>query len=122
MLLHEGHRDELELFGAIGRVDDEDLPGGLVRVGGDVLAVDGMGVVGLWVLHALGREGLELVAAGLFVHGREREALEVLEEAGLDAAHEGLEARGGGLGAIVEDALLQGEGGADADPLEGLGA
>lgn len=44
-----------------------------------------------------------------------------MEEPGLHAAHEGRESLGGGLGAIVEDALFQGEGGADADPLEGLG-
>lgn len=50
----------------------------------------------------------------------EREALEILEEAGLDAAHERIEGRGGELGAIVEDALFEGEGGADADPLDGV--
>lgn len=103
---NEAHRDELELSGTVGRVDDEDLVGGFVRVGGDVLAVDRVGLVWGWRIERV-----------LW----EREALEVLEEAGLDAAHEGLEALGRGLGAVVEDALLQGEGGADADPLEGPG-
>ena len=77
------------------------MVGGLVGVGRDILAIDGLSVL----------PGLDT----------EREGLEVLEEPGLDAAHEGLEALGGGLGAVVEDALFQGEGGADADPFEGSG-
>jgi hypothetical protein len=102
---NEAHGDELELSGTVGRVDDEDLVGGFVRVGGDVLAVDRVGLVWGWRIERV----------------REREALEVLEEAGFHAAHEGLEALGRRLGAVVEDALLQREGGADANPLEGPG-
>lgn len=85
----------------VGRVDHHNVIGGLVDVGRDILAIDGLALI----------RGL----------ATEREGLEILEEAGLDAAHEGREALGGGLGAVVEDALFQGEGGADEDPLEGPG-
>jgi hypothetical protein len=90
-----------------GRVDDEDLLGGLVDVDRDVVALD---------------------VEALLV--RDREELEVLEEAGLDRAGEGGEAmdgRGGlvgGLGwsgSVVEDALLEREGGAGQAPFMGMG-
>ncbi len=103
----EGHADEFELglllliICHIGRIDNQNMVGGLVGVSRDILAIDGLSVLP-WL-------------------DTEREGLEVLEEPGLDAAHEGLEALGGGLGAVVEDALFQGEGGADADPFEGSG-
>jgi hypothetical protein len=94
----EGERDELEACGVVGRVDEEDLAGGLVLVKRDVLALD---------------DGL------LFPNGEE---LEVLDEPGLGRAHKGGEARDVRGAAVVEHALLEGEGGAHEDGLAGLGA
>ena len=64
----ERQRDELELGRVVRGVDEEDLAGGLVLVQGDVVALDGAG----------------LLPAG-------REELEVLDEAGLGRADEGCE-------------------------------
>ena len=85
-----------------GRVDDEDLARGLVGVDGDVLAVDDF-------------------------QGRvaDREELEILEEPGLDRADERGEAGDvlpvGPADPVVEDALLDREGGAH-DHVLGWGA
>jgi hypothetical protein len=96
--IHEGHADELELLCVVWGVDEEDLVGRLVEVEGGVDAVDDGG----------------LLAAG-------REGLEVLEEAGLSGADEGREARDARVvwGAVVHDALLEREGGAGEDVLDG---
>ena len=95
--------DELEALASVRGVDEEDVARALVLVEGGVGAVD----------HGGG------VAARLW------EGLEVLEEPGLGRAGEAREAGRGGLGgggaAVVHDALLEREGGADEDEL-GAGA
>lgn len=91
--------DELEALASVRGVDEEDVARALVLVEGGVGAVDhgGGGVARLW------------------------EGLEVLEEPGLGRAGEAREAGRCGLGcggaAVVHDALLEREGGADEDEL-----
>lgn len=93
----EGHGDELEALGLVGRVHEEDLSRALVLVEGGVGAVD-VAARALW----------------------DREALEVLEEPGLGRADEAGEAGGAVcLRAVVHDALLEREGGAREDELGG---
>ena len=91
--------DELEALASVRGVDEEDLARALVLVEGGVGAVDERGVV-------------------LLLPG---EGLEVLEEPGLGRAGEAGEAGrcglGGGGAAVVHDALLEREGGADEDEL-----
>ena len=93
--------DELEALASVRGVDEEDVARALVLVEGGVGAVD----------HGGGRG----VAARLW------EGLEVLEEPGLGRAGEAREAGrcglGGGGAAVVHDALLEREGGADEDEL-----
>ena len=92
--------DELEALASVRGVDEEDLARALVLVEGGVGAVD----------HGGGG-----VTARLW------EGLEVLEEPGLGRAGEAREAGravlGGGGAAVVHDALLEREGGADEDEL-----
>lgn len=99
--IQKRHADELELRGAVRRVDEEDLVGVFVLVEG------GVGPAGQ------GRSGVL----------SNREGLEVLGEAGLAGAHEAGEAgdAGASRGPVVEDALFEREGRADEDGLEGAG-
>ena len=88
----------------VWRVHDEDVPVFLVQVGRDVEPVDRV-VRAVRVVGVAQREG----------------GLEVLEEPGLDGAHEGLEVLGIWLGPVVEDLGLEREAGLDLDPPGGPG-